>query len=64
MGPSKAPFRLVKRKQRSVPRAYLTQLNHTQLLRSYCEAESMDKKKKPFDFTGWEDYVPKVRKPA
>ncbi|RDX56113.1 cysteine proteinase [Lentinus brumalis] len=26
-------------------------------LRQYLNAEHMDKKKKPFDFTGWEDYV-------
>ncbi|KAI0082254.1 cysteine proteinase [Panus rudis PR-1116 ss-1] len=28
-----------------------------QLLRSYLDAEHRNKKKKPFDFTGWEDYV-------
>ncbi|KAJ3551215.1 hypothetical protein NM688_g4829 [Phlebia brevispora] len=27
------------------------------LLRKYLDAEHRDKKKKPFDFTGWEDYT-------
>lgn len=30
--------------------------NVFKLLRSYMEAEYLNKKKKPFDFTGWEDY--------
>ena len=30
------------------------------VLRDYLQLESMDKKKQPFDFTGWEDYVPRV----
>lgn len=30
-------------------------------LRAYVDAEHRNKKKKPFDFTGWEDYSPKVR---
>ncbi|CCM02182.1 uncharacterized protein FIBRA_04261 [Fibroporia radiculosa] len=30
-------------------------------LRSYLDAEHRNKKKKPFDFTGWEDYVMEVR---
>ncbi|OZJ06857.1 hypothetical protein BZG36_00144 [Bifiguratus adelaidae] len=29
-----------------------------QRLRDYLNQESLDKRKKPFDFTGWEDYAP------
>lgn len=29
-------------------------------LRSYLQEEHLDKKKKPFDFTGWEDYHDEV----
>lgn len=29
----------------------------SQLLRSYVDDEHRNKKKKPFDFSGWEDYV-------
>lgn len=31
------------------------------MLRAYLDAEHRNKKKKPFDFTGWEDYYPGVR---
>ena len=31
-----------------------------QHLRAYLDAESRNKKKKPFDFTGWEDYFDEV----
>jgi hypothetical protein len=30
-------------------------------LRGYLDKEHRDKKKKPFDFTGWEDWVDEVR---
>ena len=32
-----------------------------QALRKYLNDEHLDKKKKPFDFTGWEDRIDKVR---
>ena len=35
----------------------------SQLLRQYLDQEHRDKKKKPFDFTGWTDYVLPVRVP-
>lgn len=42
----------------SRPRACF-RLTHThgQLLRQYLDDEHRDKKKKPFDFTGWQDYT-------
>ena len=36
-------------------------LTSQQLLRTYLDKEHQDKRKKPFDFTGWTDYVPVVR---
>lgn len=36
---------------------FLTPIQH---LRHYLDAEHRNKKKKPFDFTGWEDYTLKV----
>jgi hypothetical protein len=32
-----------------------------QTLRGYLDAEHRNKKKKPFDFSGWEDYILEVR---
>ena len=34
---------------------------YVQLLRKYLDAESRNKRNKPFDFTGWVDYSSDVR---
>jgi len=35
----------------------MNRLNVYKLLRLYIDAEHRNKKKKPFDFSGWEDYI-------
>lgn len=44
----------------TLDRHSITNLVDTKHLRSYINAEHMDKKKKPFDFTEWKNWAPDV----
>ena len=55
-----AAINFIKKRIESYDSMLISQPEVLEGLRNYVELEHKDKRKKPFDWTGWEDYDPSV----